>query len=137
MPTELTVIRVLNKRPDDIPEDHLIFNAPRELAGYKYWQGDWHHGIFYVAVDPKDSYAENHIRVNIGLDGWLVEYISEKDIRIFIEDHAAAIGLHLPETPTPEQQEQWIQFYFEKEGRLIRDPEPWIRSLFQPSLLPS
>jgi len=69
---------IIGTRPD-IPEDWLIFNAPRPLLGDKEWKGDFQHGIFYVAVDPKGYIPESWIKSNCSLDGWLVEYISESE----------------------------------------------------------
>jgi len=49
---------IISEKPKDIPENWLIFNAPRPLLGDKEWQGDFQHGIFYVAVDPNGYIPE-------------------------------------------------------------------------------
>ncbi len=70
---------IIRERPKDIPEDWLIFNAPRPLLGDKEWTGEFQHGIFYVAVDPNGYIPESWIEKNCGLDGWLIEYISKEN----------------------------------------------------------
>jgi len=67
-------IPIIGERPHPIPENWFIFNAPRPLLGHEEWQGEFEHGIFYVAVDPDSYGAEGFIERNISLDGWLVEY---------------------------------------------------------------
>lgn len=48
---EMTIIRLLDPRPGDVPSNFPIFNAPRPLIGAKQWSGDFQHDIFYAAVD--------------------------------------------------------------------------------------
>ena len=67
-------IPVIGERPHSIPENCLIFNAPRPLYGHMEWQGEFEHGIFYVAIDPDSHGAEGFIEGNISLDGLLIEY---------------------------------------------------------------
>lgn len=67
---------IIGQRPENIPADWLIFNAPRPLVGAEHWQGDFHHGIFYAAVRPGEC-AKGYIAANIDLDAYLTEYISE------------------------------------------------------------
>jgi len=70
---------IIGEKPKDIPENWFIFNAPRPLLGDIEWQGEFQHGVFYVAVDPDGYIPESWIQKNYNLDGWLVKYISEKD----------------------------------------------------------
>lgn len=70
----ITKIPVIGERPSHIPETWIVFNAPRPLYGHEEWQGEFQHGIFYVAVDPDGYGAEGFIRESTSLDGWLVEY---------------------------------------------------------------
>ena len=70
---------IIGVKPANVPEDWLIFNAPRPLLGDIEWQGDFRHGLFYVAIDPKGYIPESWIKRNCDLDGWLVEYISEDE----------------------------------------------------------
>ena|GEM_PF-2688397 len=70
---------IVGTRPKDIPENWLIFNAPRPLLGHKEWTGDFYHGRFFVAVDPAGYIPEQWIKANCSLDGWLIKYISEED----------------------------------------------------------
>lgn len=74
-------IPVIGERPHSVLEDWPIFNAPRPLCGHMEWQGEFEHGIFYVAVDPDGYGAEGFVERNISLDGWLVEYwLKEKAV---------------------------------------------------------
>ncbi len=73
-----TKITIIAERPKDIPENWLIFNAPRPLLGDKEWEGKFQHGIFYVAVDPNCYFYNREIENNCKLDGWIVEYISKE-----------------------------------------------------------
>ena len=86
-----------------LPEDILIFNAPRPLVSsaivytftrswkdsdgnekceekniycYPYWEGDFYHGIHYAGVMPDDTRS---INANISLDGWVLVYHTEED----------------------------------------------------------
>ena len=69
---------IICERPKGIPENWLIFNAPRPLLGDEVWDGEFQHGIFYAAIDPDGYIPESWIKKNCELDGWLVEYISEE-----------------------------------------------------------
>ena len=82
---EFRAIPVIGKRPDHIPENWLIFNAPRPLLGHEYWQGDFQHGIFYVGLDYDDDYVfKMWLERNKGLDAWLVFYWTEDEIKQWI-----------------------------------------------------
>jgi hypothetical protein len=70
----------------------LIFNAPRPLWGTREWEGDFLHGIFYVAVDPTDARAEMMIKQNAELDGWLCEYVTMEQVRAWAAQIAAERG---------------------------------------------
>lgn len=70
---------IIGERSKDIPKNWLIFNAPRPLLGDEEWQGDFQHGIFYAAIDPNGYIPKSWVKSNCSLDGWLIEYISEKE----------------------------------------------------------
>lgn len=72
---------IIGSRPAEAPEGAWIFNAPRPLYGAVTWQGEFVHGIFYAAILPADDYAENFIRQNVSLDGWVLCYFSKEDAR--------------------------------------------------------
>jgi hypothetical protein len=80
MISKVTVRPLIGDRPDNIPADWVIFNAPRPLIGTKTWEGDFNHGRFYAAINPKDEFADQNIVENNKLDGWVLEY--------FLEDQA-------------------------------------------------
>ncbi len=82
----MTIQRIFDKRPADIPQNWLIFNAPRPLCGARCWTGEFRHGIYYAAVDPADYAAAVFVRQNDNLDGYLTEYPTEAEVRL----HAAA-----------------------------------------------
>lgn len=70
---------IIGERPQDIPESWMIFNAPRPLYGHKEWQGEFEHGVFYVAVNPDEYGADGFIKENVRNDGWLAKYWSKED----------------------------------------------------------
>jgi len=43
----------IRTRPENIPEDWSIYNAPRPIPGEIVWDGDFLHGVFYAAVPPE------------------------------------------------------------------------------------
>ena len=65
----------------EIPAGWQIYNAARPLPGTIVWEGEFHHGIFYAAVDPKDPYAATWRQGCIDLDGHLVVPISKDEVR--------------------------------------------------------
>jgi len=67
------------ERPQDVPAGWTIWNAPRPIYGHQEWQGEFVHGIFYVAVDPDGDFADKFIERNISLDAWQIEYITEAE----------------------------------------------------------
>ena len=74
-------------RPAHIPADWIVFNAPRPLDGselgsnrWATWEGEFHHGIHYAAVNPRDSFAIQRIRDNVALDAWVVRYVTDEEI---------------------------------------------------------
>lgn len=50
----------------------LTFNAARPLYGSHTWEGDFHHGVFYVEVDPASPAIKHWLEDIKSLDGWLV-----------------------------------------------------------------
>jgi len=78
-----TVVTVAS-RPQDIPADWIIMNAPRPLVGDASWEGDFRHGIFYVAIDPNNDEppgVEWRMKTNKGLDAWVVIYVFKELMR--------------------------------------------------------
>lgn len=71
-------MRILDRRPADVPAHFEVWNAPRPLFGHVEWQGAFRHGVFYVAVDPNDrAVAERFTERNVALDGMRVLYAGE------------------------------------------------------------
>lgn len=76
----MTTLQIIGKRPDDIPNNWIILNAPRPLYGNKEWTGEFEHGIFYVALDPNDDYVyDMWMKSNESLDAWICEYQTKED----------------------------------------------------------
>src|SRR5262245_48568365 len=109
MNQEITILRLREPRPADVPNDALIFNAPRLMTGHAGWQGEFQHGRFYVAVDPSAHMAEAHIRNNVSLDGYLCEYITDDDIRKWATEHAREHYLTVEE----DDWQLWVGLYFD------------------------
>jgi len=125
MDKKLTIQKLLEPRPDDIPADALIFNAPRPLCGHTHWDGEFRHGIFYVAIFPSDQYAEGFIRETVGLDGWLCEYISEDEIRPYAEEKARENDLKVEDCDWVD----WVDTYMYEHSRREINFEEWLRRL--------
>jgi hypothetical protein len=67
-------ILILGDRPTEAPVGSLIFNAPRPIVGHEEWQGDFAHGRFYTAVDPKGDRADWMIEENRKMDAYVAEF---------------------------------------------------------------
>ena len=85
------VIFTTTERPEDVPSDWLVFNAPRPIWGDKVWQGEFLSGIFYAAVNPDYGMAKGYITENIRLNACPVEYITTEFksewVKKFCEDN--------------------------------------------------
>ena len=75
---ELQIVKIVGKRPNHIPENWTIWNAPRPLYGDTAWEGDFVHGIFYAAIDPDSPFSESNIKDNISLDAWQLDFVTEE-----------------------------------------------------------
>lgn len=71
--------RTFDKRPSDVPEDWLIFVAPRPLPGTKTWRGSGGFGWHYAALDPKDENYEMFLSRIARDQGNLVLYTKEEE----------------------------------------------------------
>lgn len=78
----MRTLTLIEDRPAQAPAGWEVYNAPRPLAGHTHWQGEFRHGIFYTAINPEDGrYSEVLRQRTADLDGYRVEYITEKDAR--------------------------------------------------------
>lgn len=76
----MKLFHVLAKRPD-VPEDWMIFNAPRPLYGTKEWNtGPFLHGVWYAAIAPDEERKDWMVERNVSLDGWLVFYHTAEEL---------------------------------------------------------
>lgn len=82
-----------NEIPKEIKEcivdGYTVYNAPRPLLGHKTWQGDFRHGVFYAAVLPENSPADEfndaptfHKR-NKELDGHVCQIVTRQDVMAY------------------------------------------------------
>ncbi|GEM_PF-5957298 len=79
------VVSIANDQtPKDIPENWIVFNAPRPLYGHKDWQGEFGHGRFYAAVDPDGDRAAWMIEQNKSLDGWIYQDIDTDTMQAIV-----------------------------------------------------
>ena len=76
----VTIFRMPESARQDEPDGWLLFNAPRPLYGHREWRGDFVHGVFYAAVNPRGERAEWMICENAKLDGWVIRYYGEAEI---------------------------------------------------------
>jgi hypothetical protein len=124
--TELTIIRLVDPRPEDVPADHPIFNAPRPLIGDRCWQGEFRHGIFYASVNIAVARAERCTRDNISIDGWLCEFAARTDVEKWGREYAATFDIRNEDHPYEIWEETWHQ-----NKRIEKcNPDEYLKSLF-------
>jgi hypothetical protein len=129
---EITIVRLLDLRPADVPSNFPIFNAPRPLIGSKQWSGAFRHGVLYAAVDITLPGAERCIRDNVSLDGWLCEYITKEDVEKWGREKAVNLNIRYEDHPYETWEESWLsQIRTEK-----RDLDEYLRSLFEQAVIP-
>lgn len=92
---KITIMPLLESFPLQCPAGWIVFNAPRPLFGTECWQGQFRHGVFYAAINPSDPYAQQWIRENAYLDGWVCEYWGMTDNRLLIwaKDYCVKNGI--------------------------------------------
>lgn len=91
-------------RPEHIPADWVIWNAPRGMFGstlpdgeLAMWHGTFRHGIFYAAINPADVYAVDWTRHNVENDGYIVDYVTieaarERLLQEYLRLYGARMG---------------------------------------------
>ena len=62
-----------------IPAESLIYNAARPIYGQVQWTGDFVSGVFYTAVDPKNSLAQEWDELNRQQDATVLVYFTEDE----------------------------------------------------------
>jgi len=94
------------------PDGWILFNAPRPIYGHREWQGQFWHGVFYAAVNPKGERAEWMIRENAMLDAWVIRYYGEAEIEAHAKATADRYGYtleHLMELASKKHlEESWL-----------------------------
>jgi hypothetical protein len=84
---KLIVQRIISAPPDQAPTRWLVFNAPRPLRGDRNWEGQFKHGIFYVAIDPMSDEANDMVAENDESDGWLCQYVTEEAVMAWAREY--------------------------------------------------
>ena len=78
-------------RPSHVPEDFLIFNAPRPLLGSPspandylgrkyFWSAKGKRGLLFAAVDPNDPNYNDLIKQNNNLHGHLCVWVTPEEV---------------------------------------------------------
>jgi len=62
-----------------VPAESLIYNAARPIYGQVQWTGDFVSGVFYTAVDPKNSLAQEWDELNRQQDATVLVYFTEAE----------------------------------------------------------
>lgn len=72
------------KTPDGlpIPDNWIIYNAPRPLKGHLTWVGDCISGVFYAIAPASDVLT---YQVNIALDAHVLKWATQEDIDNFVK----------------------------------------------------
>lgn len=81
--------------PADLPDDAVIVNAPRPLAGLVTWTGQFRHGIFYAAAPWRPGGLGQHPAEWFGWtrdDAWPVEFITNAEIELRVLAKFAEYG---------------------------------------------
>lgn len=113
---KITVQRLIEPRPANVPEGWPIFNAPRPLVGDISWQSEFRHGVFFVAIDPGGENAKYCVKRNSELDAWLCEYVTEESVMEWLKVYCQSKGI-------PEERVSRLlpgqvrEIWFPKEGR--------------------
>ncbi len=123
---KITIQRLLEK-PVAIPPGWLIFNAPRPLSGtltadgQMVWVGEFRHGIYYAAVNPApEDCGPALIKLNVELDGWLCQYVTEPDIEDWGRAYCAEYGIDYAEQDFRDIQRS----YFNQMGQEVLEMTP-------------
>ncbi len=72
--------RIIAERPANIPNDWVIMNASRPFMGHEMWTGDFVSGVFYAALNQKESNYEAKLNFNQSQDATILEYVSRQDV---------------------------------------------------------
>ena len=59
---DLTACLVFDPRPPQAPPGWIVFNNTSPLWGHAVFEGDWHKGRYYAAINPADPASSDMIR---------------------------------------------------------------------------
>lgn len=77
------------EKPEHVPDDWEIYNAPRPLYGHEHWKGHFRSGVFFVAIDPEGDYADEYREKTLQLDGHRCVFIDKSVIETWGRARAA------------------------------------------------
>ena len=102
------------KIADHIANGWTVYNASRPLLGHDHWQGDFRHGVFFAAVAPAGSEADEfndhdlmHER-NRQLDGHVCEIVT----RAQIEEYGRQVAVEYDMGVASFRYDDIVQSYF-------------------------
>jgi len=128
---DATLLTLIGERPTQAPEGWLIFNAPRPLYGQLEWQGDFKHGLFYVAVDPADEFSAGFIFENLRNDAYLLRYASPVEVMEWAKKFAADHQVDLADFEQRDIENSWRNSH----PALVRSYDPSLRKITAEQLL--
>lgn len=103
-------LSLFEPRPEGIKDGWIIMNAPRPLIGNEEWEGAFHHGIFYAAIDPLvEEHTERILKYNVSMDGWVVDFDQRPVFEEWKKKQMAEYGI------SPEDIDEQIQESLEKQ----------------------
>ena len=86
---EFEVIYVVGARPSDVPEEWVIFNAPRPLYGQLVWEDtDAPCGWFHAAVYLNGERGPTWVVSNKRMDARVLFYISYQEFKGMVSEYA-------------------------------------------------
>src|SRR4051812_30130531 len=76
----------------DIPAAWTIWNAPRPLLGHVSWQGEFHCGIFYAALDETEpTWTSGFLKGLVADDARILEFVGLAELDAYRERYLAQI----------------------------------------------
>lgn len=70
---------MIGSKPDNVPANWIIYNAPRPIYGHVEWRDSNGFGFFFAAVDPKGERAEWMQVENQRQDAMILHLMTEEE----------------------------------------------------------
>jgi hypothetical protein len=93
---EFEIIHTFAPRPENLPENAVVFNAPRPIHGLDRWMGEFRHGRYYAALRPEASYSSFALRDLRNLDAVVIQYHSTDELNSIREEVQAYYDERFP-----------------------------------------